>query len=911
MKKNARLIFVIIFLVFLAIGMYISIRGEFLEYKELGQNYISVFKTNMKYKYSIMGISFVLFYLILFFTNKKIKKGLSPFFKEEKKEMPKLPNKSISLFISVIVSIIIAAILTPKFILFASNALFNEADPVFGLDISFFIFVEPLLKMFLMFLMFTIIGLIIYEAIYYIIVLNKYFDGIDRETLRNSYLTKHIIKYIRILSILFGIYTLIGTVDIVFDKFITTGSGIELIGAGVTNVKIKIISNILFVLLIVFAIFKATSDWKKKKNSKVLRDLLLIPGYLVVMFIILVGFDLIFVNPNEFDNERKYIESNIYNTKTAYGIDCEDETIEYSGTIDEKEIEENQNIIDNIAYISKDVILQNLKENQTEKGYYTFNNASIANYNVGGKNKLLYVSPKEISNNQRTYNSKTYEYTHGYGLIYTSAVSASDDGNIEYVNIKNVNEPRIYYGMETQNIVITGQNNKEYDYTDSKGKEYSNSYNGNSGLTLNWKDRLILGLKKGNIKIAFSGSVTNNSKILINRNIIQRAKKALPNVIYDENPYTVVDENGDIYWVLDGYTKSDRYPYSTYTTIEYNGVKEKINYIRNSIKVIINSYDGSMKFYIIDRTDPIAMGYRNIYPELFEDLDNKIPESISEKFIYPTFLYNVQAKMIEEYHNIKPDVLYRSDNTWKKALYNATQNSKSIGTELKSYYTMVNENEEETIGLIQMYTQKDKQSLTSYLIGTVKNGENKLKMYKMSSDTSILGPTQLDTQIFQDEDIQKEINSFNVTGAKVTKNMIIVPLNNTFLYVEPIYQTMINESDVPILKKVIVASGNKVAIGDDFKKALKNLVSQYATNIETTTTENVDDLIQSIIKSNKNLSDSLKSNDWELIGTDIKKLQELIDTLEKQVKEDEKNNTISSNIVEENVEENIEENVIE
>ena len=847
------------------------------------------------------------------FTNKGIKKGLKVFFEQEKKEMPKLPNKSINLIVSVIASIIIANILTPKVILYASNASFGEVDPIFNLDISFYVFVEPLLKMIMLYIISIFIGLIVYTTVYYIIVFNKYFDGIDRETLKNSYLIKHLIRYIRFIAITFAIYTLISTLDIVFDNFITTDSGVELIGAGITNVTIRLWGNILFAILIIFSIFRATINWKKEKNAKAIKDILIVPAYLVVMFFVMIGFDLIFINSNEYDKERKYIESNIYNTKTAYGIDCEDETIEYSGTITEEEIKVNQNLIDNMSYISKDVVLQNLKETQTATGYYTYNNANLSKYNIDGKERLVYLSPREIVSNQRTYNSKTYEYTHGYGLIVTSATSITEDGNVDYIQNDitgkdskiQISTPQIYYGLETDSIVVTQPNNKtEYDYTDNKGNEYTTSYKGESGLKLNWKDRLILGIKKGNIKLAFSNSVTKDSKILINRNIIERAKKVLPNVIYDENPYTVVDQNGDIYWVLDAYTTSSSYPYSTYTTVEYNGEREKINYIRNSIKVIIDAYDGTMKFYITDRTDPIAMAYRNIYPELFEDLDSVIPSSISDKFVYPDFLYDVQATMIEEYHNIKSDVLYRSDDTWKKATYNTVQNNKATGSVLQSYYTMVKENDRETVGLIQMFTPNKKQNLISYLIGTVENGNNKLKLYKMSSDTGILGPIQLDNQISQDETIQSEIDSLIVTGSKVTKDMIIVPIENTILYVEPIYQTMINESDIPVLKKIVVASGNKVAIGDNLKQALENLASQYATSIETYTTEDINGLIQSIIKSNNNLTTSMESSDWELIGTDIKRLQELINSLEEQVEkenviEEDNNNVIEpENIIE-------------
>ena len=309
-----------------------------------------------------------------------------------------------------------------------------------------------------------------------------------------------------------------------------------------------------------------------------------------------------------------------------------------------------------------------------------------------------------------------------------------------------------------------------------------------------------------------------------------------------------------------------------------------------------------MKYYITDRTDPIAMAYRKVYPELFQDLDATIPESIQEQFIYPEFLYNVQATMLEEYHNTKADVLYRSDDTWEKATYKNAQTTNKTGNVLEAYYTMVkNSNGDDTIGLIQMYTQKDKQNIKSYLIGTVENGQNKLEMKTLQSDTTILGPTQLDTQISQDETIQSEIDSLTVTGAKVTKNMIIVPIENTLIYIEPIYQTLVNESNLPVLKKVVVASGNKVAIGDNLQEAVKNLISQYATNIDLETTEDIDGIIDAIIKANDDLSDSLNSNNWEFMGSDIQKLQELINLLKTQVEEDKENSEESNdNTLDEN-----------
>ena len=612
----------------------------------------------------------------------------------------------------------------------------------------------------------------------------------------------------------------------------------------------------------------------------------------------MVVFDLAFVSTNELDKEKEYIAENIKNTKNAYNINIEEKNIENSGTITSEEVEENANVINNIPVISKDAVSKTLENSQTVTGHYVYPNISIAKYNINGKNQLVYVAPREITNSGRTYNNKTYEYTHGIGEIFTSATESSQNGNIQYIQKDivgkdekiNISEPRIYFGLETKETIATNTKNKnEYDYTDENGTDQVYSYNGQAGLQLGFLDRLILGMKKGDINLAFSGEITNESKILINRDVITRAKKALPYLIYDEEPYTAVTDEGKIVWVLDAYTVSSSYPYSQYTSIEHDGTKEKINYIRNSVKVIIDSYDGTMSYYITDRNDPIAMAYRNIYPSLFKELDEKIPEDISSHFVYPEFLYNVQAKILKVYHNVKPDVLYRADDVWDIAKFNSTKSTKSTGTYMEPYYTMVKTSDGEQLGLVQIYTPDEKQNIISYLVGSNSNGNNELKLYKFSADSNIVGPMQLDKQLEEDEAISSELKSLNVTGTKLTKQMIAVPINNTILYVEPIYQTMLNESEVPVLKKVVVASGNKVAIGDNLTKALENLLSKYAVDIEVENTDDVEGLIEAIIKANKNLTQSNENNDWEMMGKDIKKVQELIDSLEKvKEKEDKK-----------------------
>lgn len=897
-KNRTRMILVLLFLLLFAGISYIELRGSYLEYLELGQNYTNIFYTNLTYRYGIMAVNFVILYFILYFTNRGIKKGLKPFFEKEKKEIPKLPNKSLALVISALVSFVTSSALMQKIMLISNGTSFGIQDPIFGLDIAYYMFQKPVIETLALYFVILFVGLSIYIALYYVIAFNRYFDGVDGKMLKESLFMKKLTRNALLIIIGIAILTVINTQNTMFGKILTVKNDLEIVGAGMTETTIKLWGYVIFAFVIIIFAYRALKYFKKGNTGKVLKNLAVIPGYLVVLFIVMVVFDLAFVSTNELDKEKEYIAENIKNTKNAYNINIEEKNIENSGTITSEEVEENANVINNIPVISKDAVSKTLENSQTVTGHYVYPNISIAKYNINGKNQLVYVAPREITNSGRTYNNKTYEYTHGIGEIFTSATESSQNGNIQYIQKDivgkdekiNISEPRIYFGLETKETIATNTKNKnEYDYTDENGTDQVYSYNGQAGLQLGFLDRLILGIKKGDINLAFSGEITNESKILINRDVITRAKKALPYLIYDEEPYTAVTDEGKIVWVLDAYTVSSSYPYSQYTSIEHDGTKEKINYIRNSVKVIIDSYDGTMSYYITDRNDPIAMAYRNIYPSLFKELDEKIPEDISSHFVYPEFLYNVQAKILKVYHNVKPDVLYRADDVWDIAKFNSTKSTKSTGTYMEPYYTMVKTSDGEQIGLVQIYTPDEKQNIISYLVGSNSNGNNELKLYKFSADSNIVGPMQLDKQLEEDEAISSELKSLNVTGTKLTKQMIAVPINNTILYVEPIYQTMLNESEVPVLKKVVVASGNKVAIGDNLTKALENLLSKYAVDIEVENTDDVEGLIEAIIKANKNLTQSNENNDWEMMGKDIKKVQELIDSLEKvKEKEDKK-----------------------
>ncbi|MBP3801882.1 MAG: UPF0182 family protein [Clostridia bacterium] len=890
-KSKFRMILVILFIALFLIVSFIGVRANYLEFKELGENFEEVFFTNFKYRALITGTCFVILYIVMYLTNRGIKKGLKVFFDKEKITMPKLPNKSISLIFSSIASAIVGTTIMEKIILYFGNTSFGITDPIFNFDIGYYMFQKPLIETILLYVVILIVLLTIYSIIYYILTFNFCFDGIERDMLKKSSIVKKIIRNIRLIAIGISLLTIFGTQNILFDKIMTVNGNIDVTGAGYTASTVKLFGYVILAIVIVVATFIGTINFQKGKNKKVIKSIITIPAYLVILFIITASFDGIFVNSNKLDKEKDYLQYNIDSTKQAYNINIEEKKLENSGTITEEEIKNNQQTVNNIPIVSQDVMIKSLKDSQTETGHYTYRNANLAKYKIDGENRLVYISPREVANKAKTYNNKTYEYTHSQGIVVASASTMTENGNVEYIQkdvtgedqkIK-ITEPRMYFGLESDDIVVTNVKGKnEYDYTDKNGTEVTSIYNGNAGLNLNGIDKLILGISKGDFKLAFSSDITDESKVLINRNVVDRAKKALPYLVYEENPYTVVDKNGRIIWVIDGYTTSSQYPYSQYTNIEHDNRRERINYIRNSVKVLIDSYSGEISYYITDRTDPIAMAYEKIYPTLFKDKNEKIPEDISEHFVYPQYLYNVQSKILEVYHNVKPDVLYREDDVWQIAKFNTSNVSKATGTTMDSYYTMLKPGyEKDDIGLVQIYSPKDKQNLISYLVGTTNGSENKLKLYKFSQDSNCVGPMQLTKQIEEDESISAQLEALNVSGTKITKQMIIVPIKNTLLYVEPIYQTMLNEeSDVPILKKVIVASGNKVAIGNNLSLALQNLLSQNAVDIEIENTDDIDGLIDAIIKANKNLTQSNDTGNWELMGKDIDKLQTLIKSLE-------------------------------
>ena len=893
-KIATRTIIAIAAIIFFAIVTAINIRSEYLNFIDIGEKYESVFIQKMENKYLVMGISAIIIYIYVYIVNKFIKKGLKKFFDDEKKEMPKLPNKSLSLIFAIVGGVVCSTMLADKLAIFNNQGVFGQVDQIFGQDIGYYIFSLPYFQTALLFLGEVFLATIIYVALYYVITLNTYFDGVDVETLKKNTFIKQEITILVLLVLVVCAYTFVSAQNILTGNMMKIGDEeINLVGAGKTDVTIKFWGYRLLTIVILISVGRLLYYVKKKNFKQSVISALIVPVYFVAMVAIMFGYDVLKIGSNELDNEKIYIGYNIENTKRAYGIDIDQQKNDEYKAITKEQVESNKQVINNIPVITKEVTSKAVEEHQENGLYYSYDNTFLSLYDIDGKDKLVYVTPREISPDVLTsYNNKSLIYTHGYSAVVNSATDNDNDGYAEYIlqdftsqEKMRIKEPRIYFGLQTNStIMVNNDFGKEYDYPITATKFNENVYDGKAGLKLNFLDRLIMGISQKNVKLFTSTNINENTKIIANRNIIERAKKILPDVLYDEDPYLVIDDNGRLVWVLDGFTRSNSYPYSQPTIINIKGYKEKINYIRNSVKVLIDAYDGTTTFYVTDETDPIIMTYKNMYPDLFSE--EPMPQDIVDHLLYPEFLYQIQAEMINLYHDVSEDTLYRADDIWQITNKAAKTNSKMTGVAMEPYYTMVKtfDSPKAELGLVITYNKFGKQNITSYLVGTMNNGKPELSLYKFGSADNVVGITQLNAQIEQDITISKELEALNTSGTKLLKDMIIVPINKTLLYVEPVYQVLLNDkskAQIPVLKKVIVASGNKVAIGDNLEKALENLFDEAnSVDLDIVNTDDIEAIIDSVIKGNNNLKQSLRTQDLEMIGKDMSRLQVLIEQLE-------------------------------
>ena len=947
---------ILILVLFLALIQFIT---DFMWFREMG--YVNVFFKQLVTQLTVGIPTFIVITALVQMYLTHLKKTY--FAKIASSEDTNLKNlKKTTIILAVVFGAIVTFMAVTQLwfeiLKFANSTSFDIADPLFKLDISFYIFKLEFLKQLNQILIGVIIGFIILTVVYYIILMTvrtpdvfkeegtqaeaqageetaggeqRYTGGANpfggqqsqsdakdpfsrlskafsarqsdpkprRQFDDNNF--KQLLKIasgkISLLGFIFFIMLAINFFLRQFDLLHAHTGAVY--GAGFTDVNVTLwMLRILCVLSIVSAI--AFIIFMKKKNYK---KLLSVPVLMIVVGLVGSGAGYLIqnfvVSPDEINKESQYLARNIEYTQYAYQLDDVDvKPFAADNKLTYKDINENTETINNIRVNDFDPAQQFYNQTQSIRQYYTFNDVDVDRYMINGKYTQTFLTAREIDESKRgndTWLNSHLKYTHGYGVALSRVdkVTASGQPDVLIGNIPpvssvdeiQIDRPEIYFGELSNDYIIVGTSEKEFDYPDGDSNKYT-TYEGDAGIKMNFINRLMFSIREGSLKMFTSSNIDSNSRIIINRNVMQRVRTIMPYLSYEDDPY-MVTVDGKLYWMVDAYTTSSYYPYS-----EPYG-EGSTNYIRNSVKVVVDAYNGDVDFYIVDDEDPIAETFAKIYPTLFKSFD-QMPEGLKAHIRYPNTLFQVQASVYGKYHMEDVNVFYQKEDVWDIA-------SEIYGMEKQqmkpNYYIakLPGEEKAEFFNSIP-FTPKSKQNMTALMVAR-NDGENSshLVLYQFPKSRKISGPEQIEPQIDKNTEISKEFSLWNSSGTKYRRgNMFIIPINTSILYVEPVYLEAQNSS-IPEVKRIIMAYNDEIAYENTLAECLVSLFGdgaeegvstpgtgsdsseQGSTEDEMSTTE----LIAAASAAYEDAINAQKKGDWAGYGKYMDELEKYLNMLAK------------------------------
>lgn len=869
-------------------------------FNELG--YLSVYFTRLLATIKVAVPVFVVIFAAIIIYYKSLIPNISKFRGIDNGDKPnqkKITKKFmiVDFIVSLLFAIGFSSSYWYKILEFSNSTAFNVQDPIFNMDISFFIFKLPLIES-LQGSFTTLLVLLVFATfvIYIALTAKDWFKGYygnlsKKENIKNitSGITKFAGKQLAVLTAL--IMVMVSTGYIIKAWNLSYSPRGVVFGASYTDIAVSLkFYRVISVAALVFAVvifFSIISKKMKPVIFSVIMILVLIIGENVASIMT----QQFIVNSNEKTLEAQYIDKHIEYTKKAYNIEdiaYEDFNINNDLTMDD--IKESDDIISNIKVNSYRPALEFYNQFQYIRYYYDFNDVDIDRYTINGKYNQVFIAPREIDfdkldDNSISWQNKYLSYTHGYGVVMSKVNSVTSEGQPDFVmnNIPidnktdiSLDNPRIYFGERTDDYSIVNTKLGEIDYPDG-GDNVTNNYDGTAGIRMNLLNRIIFALKEQNSKFLLSHDITSDSKILINRNIMDRINKIAPFLSYDKDPYIVIS-NDRLYWIVDGYTTSSSYPFAQ--------PKDGINYIRNSVKVVVDAYDGTTNFYISDESDPIAMTYSKIFPNLFKSI-NELSEDIQSHFKYPQDLFEIQSTMLEKYHVSDPGVFYNGDDVWSVA-----SDTEDVSGEQKvaeaSYVTMKLPNtDKEEMVVLNYFNTKGRDNMVA-MYGVRMDGENygKMFMYKFPTGGTVYSPMLFKQKIKQDPDISKQLSLWDTNGSGVQfGEVIIVPVKDSLLYVEPLYLRASGENSIPEMKNVIVGYGDQIVLQSDIQKALAEIFGEDSNgNVQNNDNTSTGDInasdMQKIKDAYDNAIEAQKNGDWAKYGQFINELGQLIEQLD-------------------------------
>jgi uncharacterized protein len=756
-------------------------------------------------------------------------------------------------------------------------------DPVFSKDIGFYIFSLPFLEFLYGWAMTSLIIITIFSAIFHFvnggIVLSNKLDF-------SLFSRAHLSTLMSLIVILFGLGYRISAYGLLFSQ-----RG-KFFGAGYTAVNAElIIYNICMIISFIAAALLLFNIFKRSFKLPVFVLITLIPVYFILGTIFPAIQQRFFVEPNELAMEKPYIENNIKFTRIAYGIE-KSAVKEFRNNLNltYKDIAKNSNTLNSIRLWDWRPLQQTYKQLQELKPYYQFNDVDVDRYVIDGKKMAVNLSARELAIDKLSKNSQTWInshliYTHGYGAVLSRVDQVTPEGLPQMLiydippkfNIPvDMKEPRIYYGEHNNPYVITntGILPGEFDYPYGDQNKYT-QYEGKGGSQLDsFLKRLLFSIAYKDMNILISTNIKSSSRILFQQNIVDMVKKLTPFLEFDDDPYLVIAD-GKLYWIIDAYTISDKFPYSTPIRTS-NG---NLNYIRNSVKVVIDAYNGTMDYYISDANDPIIKTYSNIFTGLFKDI-SQMPEFLKSHIRYPENIFNIQAHILLRYHMTNVNVFYNNGEMWDipKQVYGSSEEP------IQSYYmvtTLPGETRSEFILTIP-FTPVNKDNMTAFFVAKCdppNYGESIL--YTLPNDKLSYGPMQIEARIDQDTEISQQLTLWTQKGSSVIRgNMLVIPIEESLLFIEPLYLKA-DKSEMPELKRVIVSFADKIIMEDNLKTALEKLFLQgkyinESLSLDKNTEAKFQDYAGKAYMYFMRAEEQQRNGDWAAYGESLKSLKEIL-----------------------------------
>lgn len=567
--------------------------------------------------------------------------------------------------------------------------------------------------------------------------------------------------------------------------------------------------------------------------------------YIVGVVIVPAYVNSFIVKPNELGRETPYIEHNIALTRRAFGLDqIEQREFEAENSVEALQLQANRTTLENIRLWDWRALQDTLKQVQTIRTYYDFPDVDVDRYHVGGQTRQIMVAAREIDveklpESSRNWINEKLIYTHGYGVTMNTANGFTPEGMPRFLlsdmPIKSsapeltITRPQIYFGQKTDTDVYVKTAQKEFDFPQGEANSFT-TYEGTGGIVIGGRlRRLLLAWALNDLsKLPFSDDVTSESRVLIRRNIKQILNGVAPFLIYDRDPYIVISREGHLYWLIDAYTESSTFPYSRHH--EVGG--DNINYIRNSVKVVIDAYNGSVDFYVFDNQDPLISTYRATFPTLFKEADS-MPADLRSHVRYPETLIRVQGEVFGLYHTQSPKVFFQREDVWSVASHvTLGEQGKKLSQPIDPYFLLMQlpgEAATNEFALILPFTPANRNNMIGWMGGR-SDGDNygKLLVYNFPESRLIDGPLQIEARIDQNAELSAQFSLWNQQGSRVLRgHLLVIPIGRSLLYVEPVY-LQAERSPMPELRLVVLAIQERLAYGKSFEEAMTNLFGEAA-----------------------------------------------------------------------------------